>query len=218
MVSITIDGPSGAGKSTIAEILAQKLGFHHLNTGALYRAVTYGCIQEGIMADDEQGVTDYLKNCDLKVTFQDGEQKVHIKGEDVTPFLRSNIVSTKTPMYSVNMAVREGLTNYFRQLSNEINLVLDGRDIGSYVLPNATYKFYLDASVLERARRRYKELLAQGETISMKELTKQIEERDRFDKAKKIAPLVVPKNAIIIDSTHLNIEQTVDEMLKHIKI
>ena len=218
MVSITIDGPSGAGKSTVADVLAKRLGFHHLNTGALYRAITYGCIQEGITSDDITAVARFLNKCNLKVTVEDGLQRVYIKGQDVTPFVRSNIVSTKTPEYSTIMAVREGITNYLRNLSTQMNLVLDGRDIGSYVLPNATYKFYLDASVLERARRRYKELLAAGEKISMKELTKQIEERDRFDKSKKIAPLVVPKNAIIIDSTHLNIDQTVDEMLKHIKI
>lgn len=218
MITITIDGPSGSGKSTVADVLAKKLGINHLNTGALYRAVTYGCLQAGIRPDEDDKISDYIANCGLNVKFVGDEQRVYLGEQDVTPHLRQNEISVQSPLYSVSPSVRYGLTDFSRKLSSEMNIILDGRDSGSFVLPNADYKFYLDASVTERARRRQLELRAKGEDVNLDTLVQQLSERDEFDKRKKVAPLVVPKNAIIIDNTHLNLEQTAEEMLKYIKM
>ncbi len=218
MITITIDGPSGSGKSTVADVLAKKLGINHLNTGALYRAVTYGCLQAGIRPDENDKISDYIANCGLNVKFVGDEQRVYLGEQDVTPYLRQNEISVQSPLYSVSPSVRYGLTDFSRKLSSEMNIILDGRDSGSFVLPNADYKFYLDASVTERARRRQLELRAKGEDVNLDTLVQQLSERDEFDKHKKVAPLVVPKNAIIIDNTHLNLEQTAEEMLKYIKM
>ena len=218
MITITIDGPSGSGKSTVADVLAKKLGINHLNTGALYRAVTYGCLQAGIRPDEDDKISDYIANCGLNVKFVSDEQRVYLGEQDVTPHLRQNEISVQSPLYSVSPSVRYGLTDFSRKLSSEMNIILDGRDSGSFVLPNADYKFYLDASVTERARRRQLELRAKGEDVNLDTLVQQLSERDEFDKRKKVAPLVVPKNAIIIDNTHLNLEQTAEEMLKYIKM
>ena len=218
MISITIDGPSGSGKSSAAELLAQRLGFYHLNTGKMYRATTYGCLKRGISYEDADAVANYLANCDLRVEFVDGVQQVYLEGEEVTPYLKLNDVSINTPKYSICPAVREGLSNMTRELAKKYNIVLDGRDSGSYVLPNATYKFYLDASVYERAKRRHKELVERGEEVPVIQLIEQIEERDRFDKAKKIAPLVIPEGAIIVDNSLLNLEETVDKLQSYIHI
>lgn len=218
MIAITIDGPSGSGKSTVADVLAQKLGFNHLNTGALYRAVTYGCLQAGIRPDEDDKISNYISNCGLNVKFVGGDQKVYLGDQDVTPYLRQNEISVQSPLYSVSPSVRYGLTDFSRKLSKEMNIILDGRDSGSFVLPDADYKFYLDASVTERAHRRQLELRTKGESVDLDTLVRQLTERDEFDKHKKIAPLVVPKNAIIIDNTHLDLEQTAEEMMKYIKI
>ena len=218
MITITIDGPSGSGKSTVADVLAKKLGINHLNTGALYRAVTYGCLQAGIRPDEDDKISDYIANCGLNVKFVGDEQRVYLGEQDVTPHLRQNEISVQSPLYSVSPSVRYGLTDFSRKLSSEMNIILDGRDSGSFVLPNADYKFYLDASVTERARRRQLELRAKGEDVNLDTLVQQLSERDEFDKRKKVAPLVVPKNAIIIENTHLNLEQTAEEMLKYIKM
>lgn len=218
MIAITIDGPSGSGKSTVADVLAQKLGFNHLNTGALYRAVTYGCLQAGIRPDEDDKISNYIANCGLNVKFVGGDQKVYLGDQDVTPYLRQNEISVQSPLYSVSPSVRYGLTDFSRKLSKKMNIILDGRDSGSFVLPDADYKFYLDASVTERAHRRQLELKAKGESVDLDTLVRQLTERDEFDKHKKIAPLVVPENAIIIDNTNLNLEQTAEEMMKYIKI
>lgn len=218
MISITIDGPSGSGKSTVADILADKLNINHLNTGALYRAITYGCMKTGIKPNEDEKIANFIANCELNVKFEQNEQKVYLGKHDVTSYLRQNDVSINTPLYSVNPSVRQGLTDFSRKLSKEIDIILDGRDCGSFVLPNANYKFYLDASIEERARRRQLELKSKGENVNLDTLIKQINERDEFDKNKKIAPLVVPKGAIIIDNTHLNLEQTANEMIKYIKM
>ncbi len=218
MIAITIDGPSGSGKSTVADVLAQKLGFNHLNTGALYRAVTYGCLQAGIRPDEDDKISNYIANCGLNVKFVGGYQKVYLGDQDVTPYLRQNEISVQSPLYSVSPSVRYGLTDFSRKLSKKMNIILDGRDSGSFVLPDADYKFYLDASVTERAHRRQLELKAKCESVDLDTLVRQLTERDEFDKHKKIAPLVVPENAIIIDNTHLDLEQTAEEMMKYIKI
>lgn len=218
MIAITIDGPSGSGKSTVADVLAQKLGFNHLNTGALYRAVTYGCLQAGIRPDEDDKISNYISNCGLNVKFVGGDQKVYLGDQDVTPYLRQNEISVQSPLYSVCPSVRYGLTDFSRKLSKKMNIILDGRDSGSFVLPDADYKFYLDASVTERAHRRQLELKVKGESVDLDTLVRQLTERDEFDKHKKIAPLVVPENAIIIDNTHLDLEQTAEEMMKYIKI
>ena len=212
---ISIDGPAGSGKSTVASILAKKLGFIHFNSGSLYRAITAYLIANNVDVKNLSN-SSLLKDLKLEVKFLFDEQHVFVNDIDYTNDLRNTTVSTLTPIVSIQPKVRSIVDNAQRKIAELYNLVVDGRDIGSYVFPNAETKFYLDCDIAERARRRKKEL--KNESLTLKEIEKMLHERDTFDKNKKIAPLVIPNGAIIIDSTNLNIDQVVDEMLKHIKI
>ena len=212
---ISIDGPAGSGKSTVASILAKKLGFIHFNSGSLYRAITAYLIANNVDVKNLSN-SSLLKDLKLEVKFLFDEQHVFVNDIDYTNDLRNTTVSTLTPIVSIQPKVRSIADNAQRKIAKTNNLVIDGRDIGSYVFPNAEIKFYLDGDITERARRRKKEL--KNESLTLKEIEKMLHERDTFDKNKKIAPLVIPNGAIIIDSTNLNIDEVVDEMLKHIKI
>ena len=212
---ISIDGPAGSGKSTVASILAKKLGFIHFNSGSLYRAITAYLIANNVDVKNLSN-SSLLKDLKLEVKFLFDEKHVFVNDIDYTNDLRNTTVSTLTPIVSIQPKVRSIADNAQRKIAKTNNLVIDGRDIGSYVFPNAEIKFYLDCDITERARRRKKEL--KNESLTLKEIEKMLLERDTFDKNKKIAPLVIPNGAIIIDSTNLNIDEVVDEMLKHIKI
>lgn len=212
---ISIDGPAGSGKSTVASILAKKLGFIHFNSGSLYRAITAYLIANNVDVKNLSN-SSLIKDLKLEVKFLFDEQHVFVNDIDYTNDLRNTTVSTLTPIVSIQPKVRSIVDNAQRKIAELYNLVVDGRDIGSYVFPNAEIKFYLDSDITERARRRKKEL--KNESLTLKEIEKMLLERDTFDKNKKIAPLVIPNGAIIIDSTNLSIDEVVDEMLKHIKI
>ena len=213
---ISIDGPAGSGKSTVAEALAQKLGFYHFNSGALYRGITAYAIKRG--ANEANLIKCTFDKLKLEIKFIDGVQYVYVNGKDYTADLRKNEVSTLAPKVSVIDKVRSVVDKTQKTFCEKNNIVIDGRDIGSYVFPNADIKFYLDCDVKVRAKRRQNELEKLGKLYTLKELEKEIAERDKFDKEKKVAPLVVPVGAIIIDSSKLTVTQVVDEMLKHIKI
>lgn len=213
---ISIDGPAGSGKSTVAEILSKKLGFIHFNSGSLFRAITVYLKHMGF---DFNSITTEcpVPNLKLDVKYKNGEMQCFVNDYNCTSKLRDNEISTLTPIVSTNINIRTLIDNFQRSFAQKNNLIIDGRDIGSHVFPNAEFKFYLECSLEERAKRRFKEEQAKHNKISLNEIMQQIAERDEIDKHKKYAPLVVPKGAIIIDSTNLTIDQVVNEMLKHIK-
>lgn len=211
---ISIDGPAGSGKSTVAEILAKKLGFAHFNSGSLYRAVTAYVIKNNLDVDVS---FEEIAKLPLKVEFINGEQHVFVDGTDFTNHLRDNIVSQKSSYVSKFKPIRNMVDNCQHHFATNNNVVIEGRDIGSFVFPNAEHKFYLDCSVDVRAERRFKEEQAKGSNVSLEEIKLQIIARDKFDKEKPTAPLVVPKNAVVIDSTNLTAEQVAEIMFKKIK-
>ncbi len=214
---ITIDGPAGSGKSTVADSIANKLGFVHFNSGALFRAITAHLHAQNF--DIESITTDSeIPNFDLKVKIIDDVQHVFVNSIDYTPVLRDNLISTLVASVALNKFCRQKTSECQHAFCSKNNVVIEGRDIGSHVFPNAEYKFYLDCSIEERARRRFKEEKAKNNKITIDEIEQQIASRDYLDKTREIAPLVVPNGAIIIDSTTLTIEEVANEMLSHINI
>ncbi|MGN0787492.1 MAG: (d)CMP kinase [Candidatus Onthoplasma sp.] len=214
---IAIDGPAGSGKSTVAELLAQKLGFLHFNSGLLYRAVASHFLKIGY---DFSKISTYSKVPSFKIKVQiiDNAQHVFVNNEDLTNSLTDNNVSIHAPIISVNKKVREKIDACQKKFVSKNDVVIDGRDIGSFVFPNAEYKFYLDCDLHERAKRRFKDAVKKNPNITLKEIEQQLDERDKIDKSKKIAPLVIPKGAIIVDSTNMTIDQVVDTIAKNINV
>lgn len=214
---IAIDGPAGSGKSTVAELLAQKLGFLHFNSGLLYRAVASHFLKIGY---DFSKISTYSKvpSFKIKVKIIDNAQHVFVDNEDLTNSLTDNNVSIHAPIISVNKKVREKIDACQKKFVSKNDVVIDGRDIGSFVFPNAEYKFYLDCDLHERAKRRFKDAVKKNPNITLKEIEQQLDERDKIDKSKKIAPLVIPKGAIIVDSTNMTIDQVVDTIAKNINV
>lgn len=212
---ISIDGPAGSGKSTVAKIISEKLNFIHLNSGSLYRGVVAYLLS--IDFDIKSlTLTSDVPEFKLKTKFINNTQHVYVSGIDFTPMLRNNEVSTLCPYVANNKAIRKRIDKCQRSFAKNHNIVMEGRDIGSYVFPNAEYKFYLDCNINERARRRFLEEKAKGNNITLDEVKKQTIIRDNQDKAKEIAPLVIPENAIIIDSTGLSIEEVSNKILSHV--
>ena len=211
---ITIDGPAGSGKSTIAEEVAKKLKFIHFNSGSLYRAIAAYAIVHNLTVEYLNANVDKIT---LNVKFKGKTQYVYVNDEDMTARLRDNEVSILSPTVSINPAIRKIVDNCQRSFATKHNLVVDGRDIGSFVFPNAEFKFYLDCEIMERARRRFKEEKEKNPSITLEEIARQIEIRDEIDRNKKIAPLVIPKGAIIIDSTNMTITDEVDAIISHVE-
>lgn len=216
---IAIDGPAGSGKSTIAKLAAKKLRFLYIDTGAMYRSLTLKAMQEGLDLNDEKALINLAKNIKIELSSKTkGRMQVSLNGQDVsdkirTPEVTNNIsYIANVPGVRAEMVKLQRLTGY----SSKKGAVLEGRDIGTVVFPNAERKFYLDATVKERARRRYKELFEDGIKISLKQLEKDIKTRDKKDKTRKVGALKKAKNAILIDTTDLTIQQVVDKVLSHI--
>ncbi len=206
---VSLDGPSGAGKSTIAKLLAKNLSFKYLDTGAMYRSVTLYFIENNININDKAQVLNALDSINIEF---DTNNKVYLNNVEVTDKIReSRIVAFVSQVASLDI-VRDNMVRLQRMITNNGYYVVDGRDIGSVVLPNAKYKFYIDASVDERAKRRHKELLDKGDNISFEEVRESIRCRDEYDSNRKNSPLMVPDNATIIDTTNM----TIDEVVKKI--
>lgn len=213
---ITIDGPAGSGKSTVADILAEKLGFIHFNSGSLYRAITAYLDDIGFNIEDIKPETE-IPHLDLKVRLIENSQRVYVNDIDFTPHLRKNRISTLVAYVAANKFCRVIIDDCQRKFCSQHNIVIEGRDLGSHVFPNADIKFYLDCSIKERARRRFLEEKAKNSNITLAQIEEQIEERDYLDKTRKIAPLVIPTGAIIVDSSSLSIEEVVQTMQNQIK-
>ena len=206
---ITLDGPSGAGKSTIAKLVAKRLSFKYLDTGAMYRAVTLYMIKHNINIDNNDEVISALNN--LNINF-DNDGRIYLDNEDVTEAIRSiEVVNLVSKVSSISV-VRQNMVSLQRKIAEGGNYVVDGRDIGSVVFPDSKYKFYMDASLDERAKRRYSEEISKGKNITYEEVRESIRKRDEFDSNREDSPLVVPKNANIIDTTSMTIDDVVEKI------
>lgn len=213
MYNIAVDGPAGAGKSTIAKLVAKKLGYIYVDTGSMYRAMALACIREGIKAEDEANVVKICSGCDVKIGYEDGVQQVYLNGENVNGFIRAEEVSNMTSAISVYGPVREKLVLLQRKLAETQNVIMDGRDIGTCVLKEAFLKIYLTASTKTRAERRYRELLEKGEKVNIRDIEKDIEERDYRDMHREISPLTKAEDAVLVDCSHMTIEEVVNTIV-----
>lgn len=213
---VAIDGPAGAGKSTIAKLVAKKLDFIYIDTGAMYRAIALQALTLGII-DDQVAIEEMSSK--IKITFQvdNDSNLVFIDGKNVTEEIRTPEVSNKASYVSGFAGVRNAMLVQQRELGNTGNVIMDGRDVGTCIFPNADVKVFLTASSIERARRRYIELVAKGQTIDLAELQKEIDSRDKADSERAIAPLKKADDAVEIDSTKLSIQQTVDMIVDLVK-
>ena len=210
MKSIAIDGPAGAGKSTIARKVAEKLSFIYVDTGAMYRSMALYFIRHDIAAQDEEKIAAACPDIDVSIVYQDGEQQVILNGENVNGLIRTEQVSMMTSDTSKYPVVREKLLSLQRGLAEKENVIMDGRDIGTCVLPNADVKIYLTASAAERARRRYKEQTERGVDCDIKEIERDIIARDEQDMNREVAPLRQAEDAVLVDSSEMNIDEVVD--------
>lgn len=217
MTAIAIDGPAGAGKSTISRRVAKELGYIYVDTGALYRSIGLYALKQGKDTKDTKSVCALLPEIRVSLTFAEGEQRVILCGEDVSSQIRTPEVSMAASNVSAIPAVRDYLFDLQQNMAKENNVVMDGRDIGTVVLPNARVKIFLTASAEERARRRYKEMLEKGENADYDEVLKDIKQRDYQDSHREIAPLVPAKDSILVDTTEDDLEQAVQKMLLVIK-
>lgn len=210
--NVAIDGPAGAGKSTIAKKLAKDLGYIYVDTGAMYRAMAYYFIQNGIAADDIEKIAESCKTIDISIEYRDGEQCVILNGENVNGVIRTEEVGRMASLTSVHSVVREKLVELQRQLAQKADVIMDGRDIGTVVLPNADVKIYLTASSKVRAKRRYKELVEKGVECNLDDIEKDIIERDYQDMHREISPLKQAQDAVLLDSSALDIDGVVEKM------
>ena len=217
MTAIAIDGPAGAGKSTIAKQLAKDLGYIYVDTGALYRAVGYYMDKQGVDLGAEDQVVPRLGELTAELKYIDGEQRVLVNGEDVTQKIRTPKMSMAASKVSALPAVRDFLFELQRKIARENDVIMDGRDIGTVVLPDAQVKISLTASPQERARRRHAELLQKGEKASFEEVLADIVERDYNDSHRAVAPLRQAQDAILVDTTHLDLEKSVERIHQLIK-
>ncbi|TXJ47057.1 (d)CMP kinase [Brachyspira pilosicoli] len=206
---ISLDGPSGAGKSTVAKLVAKKLGYKYLDTGAMYRAVTLFFLNKNVNIQNDNEIISAIS--DLKISF-DNNNKIYLNDIDVSEEIRSIKVVNMVSKVSSISAVRKSMVSLQRAIAENDNYVVDGRDIGSVVFPFTKYKFYIDASVEIRAKRRYEEEIQKGKNITFEEVLNSIKKRDEFDSNREDSPLVVPKDAIIIDTTNMTIDEVVQKI------
>lgn len=216
-MQVAIDGPASAGKSTVAKLVAKKLDYIYCDTGAMYRAVTYAALKQKIALDNDAALKKMLINFELKFVPAVPEQLVYVNGEDVTAAIRLPEITNQVSLVSAQPSVREVLTAKQQEIAQAGAIVMDGRDIGTTVLPQAEVKIFLVASVHERAVRRYKENISKGIETSMQTLEQEIDARDYKDSHREISPLTQASDAILVDTTSLNIEEVVEKILKFVK-
>lgn len=213
MYNIAIDGPAGAGKSTIAKIVAKELGFIYVDTGAMYRTLALACFRDGIDTSDEVAVVAKCESVEVTLGYEDGTQKVYLNGEDVSTEIRREEIGNLTSSIAVYPGVRKILVALQKDLAAKNDVVMDGRDIGTAVLPNADLKIYLTASVETRAKRRYDELVEKGQTCDLKEIEKDIEDRDYRDMNREVSPLSQADDAVLVDSSDMTIDEVVAKII-----
>ncbi len=216
-INIAIDGPSGAGKSTLSRKLAAEIGFVYVDTGAMYRTIGLYVLRNEIKPDDSDAVTAVLKNIDVSLGFIDGEQHVYLNGEDVSSEIRLHEVSQYASLVSAIPAVRQFLFEMQQKLAAENNVIMDGRDIGTVVLPNAELKIFLTASAEDRANRRYKELISRGQEVDYEQILADVVQRDEQDMNREVAPLKPADDSVILDTSGFEFEQSLALLLKTVK-
>ena len=217
-VSVAVDGPAGSGKSTITKMVAKSLGFNYVDTGAMYRALTFNFLSNGLDELEEEKIKELLSKTDFKVEYVDGVQYVYVNDEEVSDKIRTAEVSKFTSLFAKSPAVRDVLIDTQRNLANTNNIIMDGRDIASVVLPNADVKIFLTASVEERARRRVLDFERQGiENVDFEKVKEDIKARDWQDENRDIAPLIKVESATLIDTTSLTIDEVVEKMTELVK-
>ena len=217
MVAIAIDGPASAGKSTVSKILSKKLGFLYLDTGALYRAIAFYFVSNNLNYSNIDVLERGLKNIDLKLEFRGDQQRIILLGQDITDSIRTDKMSSLASDISSIGSVRKFLLDFQRNFAKENNIIMDGRDIGTVVLPNADIKIFLTASLEARAKRRYLEYQDKGYNDSYNEVLESIKQRDYNDSHREIAPLIPAKDAIILDTTKYTLDEVVDMILDIVK-
>jgi cytidylate kinase len=211
--NIAIDGPAGAGKSTIAKLAAKELGFLYVDTGAMYRAIALGLLRKKTDITDAQALEKALDEIEVSLGYEDGVQQVFLNGENVSGLIRTEQVGNMTSACSVRPEVRSKLTELQRGIAREKNVLMDGRDIGTVILPDAQLKIYLTASVEKRAQRRYQELTAKGESCSLEQIAADISDRDYRDMHRDIAPLRQADDAVLVDSSEMTIREVTDRII-----
>ena len=213
-IQVAIDGPASAGKSTVAKIVAKKLHFIYCDTGAMYRSVTFAALKNHVKLDDDQALKELLKTIEIRFVPAEPEQRVFVNDEEVTQAIRTPEITNNVSLVSAQPSVRAELTKRQQEIAEAGGIVMDGRDIGTTVLPNAEVKIFLVASVHERAVRRFKENQTKGIDTPFDVLEKEIEERDYKDSHREISPLTQAKDAVLVDTTSLTIDQVVDKILE----
>lgn len=211
--NIAIDGPAGAGKSTIAKKIAKNLGFIYVDTGAMYRAMAYYLLSKEVDENSTERISSVCKEADISIIYENGEQQVLLNGQNITGHLREEKVGNMASVCAANGDVRVRLVELQRKLAASSNVVMDGRDIGTCVLPAAQLKIYLTAGVETRAKRRYLELQEKNITCDIKEIERDIADRDYRDMNREISPLKQAEDAVVVDSSHMTIEQVVERIL-----
>lgn len=214
---IAIDGPAGAGKSTIAKRIAKQLGFIYVDTGAMYRAMALFLLNRGIDSKDAKAISLNCEAADITIRYEDGEQVVYLNGENVNGLIRTEQVGNMASLTSPNPDVRKKLVQLQQKLAADADVVMDGRDIGTCVLPDAEVKVFLTASSKVRAERRYNELIQKGENCDIDVIEKDIIERDHQDMTREISPLVVADDAVLVDSSYMTIEEVADTIIEMTK-
>lgn len=213
---IAIDGPAGSGKSSVAIIIAQKLKYRYINTGAMYRAVAWKARQKGVDLRDQEQAAQVAGSINIEFVLGEESQKVIVDGEDITQLLKDEAVGADAAIVASQPKVREILTAKQRRMGQQGNIVMEGRDIGTVVFPDADKKFYFYADPVVRGKRRYLELQAKHRQVELEKIIEEIKQRDYEDTHREIAPLAQAKDAIYMDTTHLKIEEVVDRVVRHI--
>ena len=211
--SVAIDGPAGAGKSTIAKLLAKKMGYIYVDTGAMYRAMAVYFVQNNVNPDDEREINAAVTGVNITIEYMDGVQQVILNGDNVTGLLRTEETGKMASKTSKYAAVRSKLVDLQRKLAKTTDVIMDGRDIGTTVLPDAFVKIYLTASTQARAKRRFDELTQKGEQCNLEEIAADIESRDYADMHREISPLKQAEDAILVDTSDMNIEEVTDAIM-----
>lgn len=215
--NVAIDGPAGAGKSTIAKLVAKEKGYIYVDTGAMYRALAIHFLEKGVSAEETDQVVAACKDAEVTIVYEEGVQQVYLNGKNVTGQLRTEEVGNMASKTSAIPEVRAKLLEQQRGLARTSDVIMDGRDIGTNILPDADVKIYLTASVETRAKRRFDELTERGESCSLEEIKKDIRERDARDMNREIAPLKQAEDAILVDSSNMGISEVVDTICRYCK-
>lgn len=212
--NVAIDGPAGAGKSTIAKLVAKEKGYVYVDTGAMYRGLAIHFLENGIEAEETGKIVEACKDADVTIRYEDGQQQVYLNGKNITAKLREEVVGNMASKSSAIPEVRAKLLELQRELARREDVIMDGRDIGTCVLPDADVKVFLTASVETRAKRRYDELVEKGVPCDLEEIARDIAERDERDSTREIAPLKQAEDAALVDSSHMTIEEVVAAIVK----